>query len=153
MEKEIFDNKQKQNVLELFSILNLPESDVFNIDNQNELLNYLIEKHKFICIDEPKNEYKAVNLFYTIIQLFRTAGEKLPKYFDEPDICLDCEGDAVGIFKWLNPYYDEMEEREIMILDNVRDKYIVCIVPKYQVDKVYTLSFQTGIPLVCIDEF
>jgi|GEM_PF-5289757 len=53
----------------------------------------------------------------------------------------------------LNSYYNSEEEKVIMILDNVRDKYIVCIIPKQQTDRVYILSFQTGIPLVNIDEF
>ena len=116
-------------------------------------MNYFIENQKFVCVEEPKNEYEAVNLFDTIIQLLRKAGEKLPEYFDEPDICNNCEGEAVEIFKWLNPYYDEIEERAIMILDHIKDRYVICIVPKQQVDKVYTLSFQTGIPLVCINEY
>jgi len=150
MGKEIFNDEQKQNIQELFSILNLPENNVFNIETSNELLNYLIENHKFICINEPKNEYEAVNLFDAIIQLFRKTGEKLPKYFDEANICDDCE--AMEILEMLNSYYDSEEEREIMILDNIIDKYIVCVIPKYQVNKVVTLSFQINIPLVCINK-
>ncbi|MDR2921623.1 MAG: hypothetical protein LBV72_19940 [Tannerella sp.] len=151
MEKEIFDNEQKQNVQELFSILNLPGNNASNIQNPDELFNYLIENRKLILINEPKNEYETVNLFATIIQLFRKAGEKLPGYFDEPNICDDCE--AMEIIELLNSYYNSEEERQIMILDNVRDKYIVCVVLKHQADKIYTLSFQTGIPLVRIDDF
>ena len=153
MEKEIFDDEQKQNRQELFTILNLPENDAINIENSDELLNYLVENHKFICINEPKNEYEEVELLYIIVELFRKAGEKLPKYFDEPSICDHCEGDIKESLNFLNSYYNEMEEREIMILDNIRDKYIVCIVPKCLIDKIYTLSFRTGIPLVCIDDF
>jgi len=153
MGKKIFDDDQKQNVQELFSILNLPVNDDFIIDNSNELFNYMIEYHKFICIEEPKDEPEEVELLYTIVQLFRKAGENLPDYFDEPGICDSCEGDVVESLKFLNSYYNEVEKREIMILDNVRDKYIVCIINENQVDNVYTLSFQTGIPLVCLDEF
>ena len=154
MGKEIFDSEQKQNVQELFSLLNLPKNDVLSIHNADRLLEYLIENQKFICINEPKNEYEAVNLFDTIIQLFRKADEDLPEYFDEPNICDDCE--ATEILEMLDEYYhfnEEREEKRIMILDNVRDRYVVCIIPETQMDKVYTLSFQTGIPLVCIDEY
>ena len=100
---------------ELFAIFNLPESDVLNINNADELLNYLLEKQKFICINQPQSEYEKVNLFDTIIQLFRKAGENLPQYF--------------------------------------RDKYIICVVSKNQTNEIYTLSFQTSIPLVNFNEF
>jgi hypothetical protein len=151
MDIENFDNEQKQNVQELLVLLNLPENDTLNINNTDNLFDYLIKKQKFICINKPKNEYEEVNLFDTIIQVFRKSGEDLPKYFDEPNICDDCE--VMKILEMLNSYYNSEEEKVIMILDNARDKYIVCIIPEQQTDKVYTLSFQTGIPLVNIDKF
>ena len=151
MGKEIFDEEQKQNLQELFAIFNLQGSDVLNINNADELLNYLLEKQKFICINQPQREYEKVNLFDTIIQLFRKAGENLPQYFEEPNICDDCE--VMEILKILNEYYTLEEEKTIMILDNIRDKYIICVVFKNQTNEIYTLSFQTGIPLVKFNEF
>ena len=151
MDIENFDSEQKQNMQELLVLLSLPENDALNINNTDELLDYLIKKQKFICINKPKNEYEEVNLFDTIIQLFRESGENLPEYFNEPNICDDCE--AMKILEMLNSYYNSEDEKVIMILDNARDKYIVCIIPEQQTDKVYTLSFQIGIPLVNIDEF
>ena len=148
---ENFDSEQKQNMQELLVLLNLPENDALNINNTDELLDYLIKKQKFICINKPKNEYEEVNLFDTIIQVFRKSGENLPEYFNESNICDDCE--VMEILEMLNSYYNSEDEKVIMILDNARDKYIVCIIPEQQTDKVYTLSFQTGIPLVNIDEF
>ena len=151
MDIENFDSEQKQNMQELLVLLNLPENDALNINNTDELLDYLIKKQKFICINKPKNEYEEVNLFDTIIQVFRESGEDLPEYFNESNICDDCE--VMEILEMLNSYYNSEDEKVIMILDNARDKYIVCIIPEQQTDKVYTLSFQTGIPLVNIDEF
>ena len=151
MEIENFDSEQKQDVQELFEILKLPTNDTFSVNNPDELLNYLIKAQKFVCINKPKTEYEEVNLFATIIKIFRKSGENLPEYFNEPNICDDCE--VMEILEMLNSYYNSEEEKVIMILDNVRDKYIVCIIPENQIDKVYTVSFQTGIPLVNIDEF
>lgn len=151
MEIEIFDSEQKENVQELFLLLNISENDIVKINNTDELLGHLLKTQKFICIDEPQNEYEEVNLFDTIIQKFRKSGENLPEYFDEPNICDDCQ--VMEILTMLNEYYNSEEEKTVMILDNVRDKYIVCIIAENQLDKVYTLSFQIGIPLVNIDDF
>ena len=151
MNIENFASEEMQNVQELFVLLNLPENDALSINNTGELFNYFIAKQKFICINKPKNQYEEVNLFDTIIQTFRKSGENLPEYFNEPNICDDCE--VMEILEMLNSYYNSEEEKVIMILDNVRDKYIVCIIPKQRTDKVYILSFQTGITLVNIDEF
>lgn len=153
MEIENFDRDQKKDVQELFLLFNMSESDATKMNNADELLEHLIKSQTFICIDEPQNEYEEVNLFDTVIQLFRKSGENLPEYFDEPDICDECEGDVIGTLMWLNEYYNLEEEKTIMILDNVRDKYIVCVVPESQSDKVYVLSFQTGIPLVDIEDY
>jgi|GEM_PF-5928115 len=67
MNIENFGSEEKQNVQELFVLLNLPKNDALNINNTNELFNYFIEKQKFICINKPKNQYEEVNLFDTIL--------------------------------------------------------------------------------------
>ena len=131
---------------------------IFKVDNpvfvQNEdtLLKYLIDKDVFIVIEEPKNEYEFVNLFATIISTLRSKGEKdLPQYFDEPNICDD--NTAVEILCMMRYYYQYETDREMMILDNVRDKYVISIVDKQYKEKIRTLSAQSGIPLVDLENY
>jgi hypothetical protein len=144
-----FDNEQKQNIQELFSLLSLPAGDAKNIQTTERLLAYLLQKNVLIRIKEPETEEEEANLFDTIIQTLRKAGENLPDYFDEPNICDDCDvSDALLL---LNKYYTSAQEKNIMTLDNVEDDYIIAIVPQKHTDRIYVLSFQVGIPLVGLE--
>ena len=151
MQIENFDSEQKQNVQELFVLLNLPKNDTFNINNTDDLLNYLIKTQKFICINKPQNEYEEVNLFDTIIKIFRKSGENLPEYFDEPNICED--ETEVEILCMMNEYYQYETDREMMILYNVRDKHVISIVDKQYKEKIRILSSQLGIPLDDLENY
>ena len=134
---------------ELLKILNVESP--FIPQDSGILMNFLIDKNVFIPIDEPKNEREFVNLYATVISTLKNKGQNLPDYFDEPNICDDKT--AIEILSFMNDYYMYETDCQIMILDNIRTQYVIGIVPKQYKDKIYTLSFQLGIPLVDIEDY
>jgi hypothetical protein len=143
-------NEWEKDKNEFLSIFNINSPAI--AENSDTLMNLLIDKGAFIVIEEPRNMEEFVNLFDTIITAFRSSGQDLPEYFDEPNICEDCE--VIEILRdVLAEYYRNEADQQIMILDNVRDKYVVGIVPKQHIDQIYVLSFQLGLPLVDFYEY
>lgn len=145
---------EKTDLLELMKILDSDTTELIENNyrvNPRQLLEILLKQNILIVIDEPENEYEFVNLFSTIISKLKEKGEVLPDYLNESGISDDKT--VIEILCFLNEYYTNETDKEIMILDNERNRYIIGIVPKLQTDKIYVLSFQLGIPMVEIESY
>ena len=143
----------KNNLKEFLKLLNVgcDTVSISDIDSENSLIGFLVANNILININEPKSECESVNLFHKIIEIFRENGEELPKYFDESAVCDD--ENVLEILCFLREYYLNVLNKQIMITDNIRDRYLICIVPKEFENRICTLSFQLGIPLVEIQNY
>ncbi|NDV60757.1 hypothetical protein [Bacteroides sp. 519] len=78
---------------------------------------------KIVYVKIPQNEEEFVNLFSNVIESFRKSGEELPKYFNEANICDDCEIEE--IIKLLSGYYLSETEKQIKLLGEKDDNYLI----------------------------
>lgn len=78
---------------------------------------------KVINVKVPESEEEFVNLFSNVIETFRKSGEELPEYFNEANICDDCEIEE--IVELLGQYYLSETEKEIRFLEEKDDNYLI----------------------------
>ncbi|GHT22372.1 hypothetical protein FACS189430_04050 [Bacteroidia bacterium] len=80
--------------------------------------------NKIIKVKVPQNEEEFVNLFATVIDTFREAGEDLPEYFDEPNIADDCEFEEI-FTDYLQKYYECETEKRLDYLGEKDNFYLI----------------------------
>ncbi len=83
---------------------------------------------KVIYVKVPHNETEFVNLFSNVIETFIKSGEPLPEYFNEPNICDDCEIEE--IIELLSEYYLSETEKQIRFLEKKDDNYLIEVFKK-----------------------
>ncbi|HET6992250.1 MAG TPA: hypothetical protein VFJ43_13035 [Bacteroidia bacterium] len=83
---------------------------------------------KVIYVKVPQSETEFVNLFSNVIETFIKSGEELPDYFNEPNICDDCE--IEGIIELLSEYYLFETEKQIRFLEEKDDNYLISVSAK-----------------------